>query len=276
MKELKKVTAVVCSWNAIQSIEKCLKSLVENEVSVIVVDANSDDGSREIADLYADLVLTDPRKGLAFARNMGIEHVNTKYVINWGADNILPKGQLEIMLNCIQKNNLIGVSAQTFIKSDTINYVTNSLNLYKKARYYPGERNVIGTPTLFETDLLKKNKFDSNMTWSDDGDLCTRLAKKKYRFIISKAYVYEHGYETISTIVERWKNYGKSDSEIYFKYSKEWNLKRKIVSLFYPLNNELLKPLNKLNFFDKIKILPFLLIITSVRYFYWIKYSNQR
>ena len=108
-------------------------------------------------------------------------------------------------------------------------------------------------------------------------EICAQdLQKKNIEFIISKAYVYEYGYETISTIVERWKNYGKSDFEIYFKYSKEWSLKRKIVSLFYPLNNELLKPLNKLNFFDKIKIFPFLLIITSVRYFFWIKYSNQR
>ena len=50
---MKNVTAVVCSWNAIQSIEKCLQSLLDNNVKVIVVDANSNDGSKEVAIKYA-------------------------------------------------------------------------------------------------------------------------------------------------------------------------------------------------------------------------------
>ena len=97
------VTAVVCSWNAIQSIEKCLKSLVANGVKVIVVDANSIDGSVDIAKKYASKVITDPKKGLGFARNLGIEYVTTKYTLNWGVDNILPEGQLELMLNYLKK-----------------------------------------------------------------------------------------------------------------------------------------------------------------------------
>ena len=61
------------------------------------------------------------------------------------------------MLDCLEQNNFAGVSAQTFIKSKKMNYLSKCLNLYKKARYYPGERNVIGTPSLFKTSLLKKN-----------------------------------------------------------------------------------------------------------------------
>ena len=176
---MKNVTAVVCSWNAIQSIEKCLKSLTTNGLEVIVVDANSTDGSKEIAHKYSEIVLTDPRKGLGNARNLGIEKVKTKYVLNWGVDNILPEGQLKIMLDCLEFNDFGGVSAQTFIQSEKMNYLSNSLNLYKKTRFFPGEKRVIGTPTLFLTSLLRENKYDNNMTWSDDGDICTRLAKKK-------------------------------------------------------------------------------------------------
>jgi len=273
---MEKITAVVCSWNAIKSIKKCLTSLIENRIRVIVVDASSNDGSREIANKYADQVLTDPRKGLAKARNIGIENVKTKYVLNWGVDNILPKGQLKIMLDCLEQNEFAGVSAQTFIMSESMNYLSTSLNLYKKARYFPGERNVIGTPTLFKTSLLKKNKFDNSMSWSDDGDLCARLAKKNYKFAISNAFVYEYGYENLSSIIIRWKNYGRSDWEIFSKYSREWKLKRKIQSIFHPLYNELLLPLYKSSFLNKIKLFPFLIFITLVRYIFWIKYSISK
>ncbi len=270
---MKKITAVVCSWNAIQSLEKCLKSLIANKVKVIVVDANSSDGSREIATKYADQVLTDPGKGLAKARNIGIEKVTTEYVLNWGADNILPEKQIEIMLNCLEQNKYAGVSAKTYVKSEKKNYLSESLNLYKQARYYSGEKVVIGTPSLFKTSLLKSNRFDENMTWSDDGDLCTRLAKKKCKFAISDAFVYEYGYENLISIFNRWKSYGKSDSEIFSKYSKEWTFTRKLNSIFYPLLNEFLKPISKLSFFNKLKVSPFLIFITLTRYYYWIRYS---
>ena len=267
------ITAVVCSWNAIQSIEKCLQSLIDNNIKIIVVDANSTDGSREVAIKYAHRVITDPREGLGAARNLGIANVTTQYVLNWGVDNILPKGQLELMLDSLVKNNFGGVSAQTFVKSKKMNYISKSLNLYKKVRYFPGRRTVIGTPTLFETSLLKNNKYDNKMAYSDDGDICMRLAKKNYKFAISTAFVYEYGYESFSTIFTRWKNYGRSDWEIFSKYSLDWDLKRKIQSILYPLHNELLSPLKKVSFDDKIKLLPFLIFITIVRYFFWIKFS---
>ena len=110
------------------------------------------------------------------------------------------------------------------------------------------------------------------MSHSDDADLCTRLAKKNYKFAISNAFVYEYGFESFSTIVDRWKRYGKSDKEIFSKYSNEWDIKRKIQSILHPLNVELVKPLYRLNFLNKIIILPFLIFITLVRYFFWIKY----
>ena len=115
--------------------------------------------------------------------------------------------------------------------------------------------------------------YDNKMTWSDDADICTRLAKKNYKFAISNAFVYEYGYENLSTIFTRWKNYGRSDYEIFSKYSKEWNLKRKIQSIFYPISREFILPIKKLGIIDKIKLFPFLIFITSVRYYFWIKFS---
>ena len=49
------VTAVVCTWNAAQTIEENLISLVGSNVgSIILVDADSEDDTVQIASKYCD------------------------------------------------------------------------------------------------------------------------------------------------------------------------------------------------------------------------------
>ena len=73
------VSAVVCTLDSISSIEACLTSLRAAGVGqLIVVDASSTDGTREVAEQLADEVVTDPRLGLGHARNVGIERTITR------------------------------------------------------------------------------------------------------------------------------------------------------------------------------------------------------
>lgn len=271
---IKDVAAVVCTFNSEANIGKVLASLKDNFIEeIIVVDAASEDKSVEIARQYTNLIFQDPREGLAKARNIGITEVTKKYTLNVGSDNIMPEGSIFSMLDYMIKNNYSGVSAQTLLKSDKITYLSFAMNIYKQLRYYPGERNVIGTPSLFETKLLKENPFDNKMSWSDDGDLCTRLRAEGHRFAIADSTVYEIGSESISSIIIRWKGYGKSDWETYSKYSVNWSFSRKLQSILHPLKNELFLPMIKARLVDKIRIFPFLLFITFLRYSSWIRWS---
>ncbi len=268
------VSAVVCTWNCRTTIEACLKSLRDNQLGeIILVDANSDDGTRMIAEKYVDKILTDPREGLARARNIGIAEASKQFVINVGADNIMPPGSVVQMLIAMKKGNYSGVSAMTLMKNNRMNYITTAMNSYKKARYFPGERSVIGTPTLFQTELLKKNPYDNKMSWSDDGDLCTRLGQQGHKFAIANVIVYEIGSETIKSVFYRWKGYGKSDWETYTKNSRGWNTRRKWFSITYPLRNELIYPFVRIGGFHRFKMLTFLLLITCIRYYSWINHT---
>ncbi|GHT66643.1 hypothetical protein FACS1894110_10700 [Spirochaetia bacterium] len=272
----KSISAVICTWNCENTIGLVLDSVKANNIEeIIVVDADSEDKTFEIAKKYTDLIFHDPREGLAKARNIGISHATREYVINIGSDNIMPKDSIVKMLSYMANNGYSGVSAQTLLK-DKDNYCSFAMNIYKQLRYYPGERNVIGTPTLFKTELLKNNPYDNKMSWSDDGDICTRLLKIGHKFAIADVIVYEIGSEKLSSVIARWKQYGKSDWETYSKYSPEWSFSRKIQSLLYPLKNELIFPLKKAKPVDKLKILPFLLLIVSIRYFSWIKWSFKK
>lgn len=271
---MESVSAVVCTYNSAKSIRNCLTSLRENGVrEIIVVDASSDDGTREIAKELADKVLTDPRIGLAEARNIGIKECTLKNVINVGADNIMPPESIRIMLDTKLKMKWAGVSAVTIMQDPKVNYISWAMNLYKRARFYPGERNVIGTPSLFDVELLKCKPYDPKMSWSDDGELCNRLGKEGHKFGIADVEVFEFGSESFYSVNYRWKGYGKSDWETYNKFSTDWGIKRKIYSILYPLKNELILPLFRINGFAKIGALPFLIVITYIRYKSWFCYA---
>lgn len=254
------VSAVVCTWRCAEIIEDCLRSLKDNRVAeIILVDAGSDDGTCEIAKPYVDFILSDPREGLATARNIGIKAAKSTYVLNIGADNVLPSGSLEVMLETLTMGSYTGVSAVTELRPPLKNYIAWAMNRYKLARFYPGERGVVGTPSLFPRHVLEENLFDSKMSWSDDSDLCTRLAAKGAKFAIAPTKVFEIGNESMKSVIYRWRHYGKSDWETYTKYSKKWGPPRKFRSITHPLRQELLYPLRRIPFPAKLGMIPFLI-----------------
>jgi len=272
--DTREVSAVICTWNAENIIEQCLASLRKNNVGeIVLVDASSTDKTRQIASSYVDNILTDPREGLARARNIGIAKTKGKYILNFGSDNVFPEGSLSEMLGWLIERNFSGVSAVTHLRNSQESYLAKAMNRYKQARFYPGEKEVIGTPTLFRADLLKKHPYDDKMGWSDDSDLCDRLRPQGHRFAISDALVLEVGSETLKSVIYRWKGYGRSDWEIYKKYSKTWTLTRKLKSFVHPLMVELIQPFLRTKGSIRINLLPFLLVITSIRYFSWIKHA---
>jgi glycosyltransferase involved in cell wall biosynthesis len=271
MEKINTISAVVCTLNSESSIEECLKSLKLNNVDeLILVDGGSSDKTVEIATPYCDLILRDPGKGLAVARNLGISKAKNKYVLNCGADNVITEGALQILLSEKERNNWCGISMITNIRVK--NYFTWCLNVYKVAHEMPGETNVPGTPVLFETIILKENLYDPEMSWSDDADLCERLSKLGYKFGISNAICFEIGQEGFDKVLYRWINYGRSDFEIYRKYSPKWTLKRKFRSIGHPFRSEISTIFRNTSFFKWIAVLPVLLFFTLLRYFGWAKF----
>jgi glycosyltransferase involved in cell wall biosynthesis len=67
------ISVEVCTRQEERMIEQCLGRLAHQKISpeLIVVDAHSTDGTREIARNYADTILLDNGGGLSEARNRG-------------------------------------------------------------------------------------------------------------------------------------------------------------------------------------------------------------
>lgn len=266
------VSAVVCTLNSIESIQACLESLRGADVGeLIVVDAQSTDGTREVAHEIADRVLTDPGQGLGQARNVGIENTRLPLILNMGSDNIMPPGQLPKMIRDLVDNKHQGVSARTLIEGR--GFVSDGLNAWRAGRFVPGPAQVIGTPSLFDGDLLRVNPYDRSRIYSDDSELCERWTREfGATFGISSAYVFETGKATWDEVVIRCRMYGISDREVFDTGSRSgWTKARKLESLLHPLKSDLLKPLENLPAGQAIKNAPFLAAFAAMRYGCWVQ-----
>jgi glycosyltransferase involved in cell wall biosynthesis len=268
------VSAVVCTKNSISGIENCLTSLQQAGVDqIIVVDAHSTDGTTEVAQEFADLVLTDPGTGLVNARNIGIAHSTGDYVLNMGSDNVMPPGQLHLMIKTLTEGDYQGVSAQTFIQGS--GFIANGLNAWREGRFVPGPTAVIGTPTLFQGVMIRQNPYNPEAIFSDDSELCERWQRDfGATFAISPAHVYEIGKISWNELKIRCHMYGISDHEIYQRgKSNRWGVSRKLKSMLHPLRADFLTPIRNLPTPKAISNTPFLLTFTALRYSSWMRAS---
>ncbi len=270
------VSAVICAMNSISGIKECLISLRDSGVGqIVVVDAHSTDGTKEVAEEFADLVLSDTGQGLGNARNIGIAQTTGHLVLNMGSDNVLPAGELQKMINYLHEGNFQGVSAQTKVTGE--NYVATGLNVWRAGRFPEGERPVIGTPTLFEAKLLRSDPYDPSRRFSDDSELCERWTQKhNARFAISDAVCLELGKSTWSEVKIRAKMYGISDHEIYSQgVAMGWGTTRKLKSITHPLVADLITPLKHSTPIEAISATPFLAFFTGCRYLGWIQRTKK-
>ena len=268
------VAAVVCTRNSVAGIRECLSSARAAGVGeLIVVDAGSTDGTLEAATELADQVLHDPGIGLGNARNVGIAQTSAPLVLNLGSDNVLPSRQLNKMIAYLDLGRFQGVGAQTVVRGR--GYLTYGLNAWRSGKFPIGPASVIGTPTLFEGDLLRANLYQSSRRFSDDSELCERWAREfDARFAISDAYVEEVGKTSWNEVVVRCKMYGESDDEVYRDgVSRGWGLGRRMQSLGHPLTTDALRPTLNLGPSRGAKALPFLTAFVGLRYAFWAKAS---
>jgi glycosyltransferase involved in cell wall biosynthesis len=269
-KRISNLTAVVCTLNSEKSLERCLGSLVAIVDKLVVVDGGSSDRSVSIAEKYHALVLKDSGSGLGEARGIGLRSVNTEYVLNCGADNVL---SLNLVLKMLKRLNeeqeLYGVSCQTVVEE--LNYLSKVNNRVWRTRFISGRTLMVGTPNIFRTHQLQKFGYSKTRGWSDDEEVCTRMLREEgASFEIIDDECLEIGQATLRRQIYRYFHYGFSDYEIFSERRHEWNLGRRTKSLMHPFKVELLNPLKRLKTLDKFYCLPLLFTASVLRYAGWI------
>jgi len=108
------LSVIVPTLNEEESIEKCLKSILNqtfprDKYEIIVSDGSSSDKTVQISRKYADKVVVTTKRGLWYGRNFGAKFAKGKYFVFIDADTNIDKDYLETVHNYFEEGYL-GVS----------------------------------------------------------------------------------------------------------------------------------------------------------------------
>jgi glycosyltransferase involved in cell wall biosynthesis len=93
MYSINSVTIIIATWNAVETIESCLISCLNQtfiEKKIIIIDGNSNDGTQKIIEKYRNSLfyyISENDNGIYDAWNKALKIVNTRWVTFIGADD---------------------------------------------------------------------------------------------------------------------------------------------------------------------------------------------
>ena len=199
---MEKISAVVATFNNERTIRRCLDSLTLNHVDeVIVVDGDSSDNTREIAENYEFVKLIKGIKGIAKAKDLGWRSARFDLILYLDADAYIPEGTVGLLRRYLSTSNVAGVSCKVAC--------ANPKKIFARLREFDAlqsyneqfrEKTIIECqvdPTicgLFKKKALRDvDGFDLAYPYAEDLKLLYKLRNKGYRVLmVYEAAVYHY------------------------------------------------------------------------------------
>lgn len=106
------ITLIIPALNEEKYLPQTLasvKGLDRQPDEIIVVNAQSEDKTAEIAKKYGAKIITVDRRSIGYSRNQGLKAATGDIVAFTDADTILPTHWLSTILSDMEKNNAVGV-----------------------------------------------------------------------------------------------------------------------------------------------------------------------
>jgi glycosyltransferase involved in cell wall biosynthesis len=106
---------IVPTYNEEHFIEKCLRSIIKQDISrsefeVIVSDGASTDKTNNIAEKLADRIIVNEKKGASVQRNYGAQHAKGEILVFIDADTYLDHNFLEAIKEQFGDKNVVAVA----------------------------------------------------------------------------------------------------------------------------------------------------------------------
>jgi glycosyltransferase involved in cell wall biosynthesis len=193
-----RVSVIVPVWNMARFLPDAIASIPKVH-EIIIVAAESDDDTlgvaRELDGRRLGVrVLTDPKKGPATARNIGLREASGDVIAFIDADDVWPQGKLAVQLERLDRAPSVDVVA---------GLVTYFEELDRKS-LAPAKRSRIETiflhhvaAAIFRRSVFDRiGLFDESLMYAEDADLLLRIIEAQVPFVIlntSALYYRRHG-----------------------------------------------------------------------------------
>lgn len=113
------ISVVIPAHNEEKTIKNCITSVQNQDIDlpyeVIVINNASTDKTEEEVKKTGAKVISEPTKGLYYARQKGLDSVNSEYIMYVDADTIVPKTWMRKMITYLQKHpDVVAVSGNYY------------------------------------------------------------------------------------------------------------------------------------------------------------------
>lgn len=113
-----KISVIIPAYNEASFLPKVLLSLKNQAFSlpyeIIVVDNNSTDNTACIAKEFGATVVFEPRRGIVYARQKGVNAAKGEIIVGLDADCVMPKNFLSNILKRFNDKALVGLCGTVF------------------------------------------------------------------------------------------------------------------------------------------------------------------
>ena len=180
------ISVVVPTYNEEQNIEGCLRSLADQTVprdtyEIIVVDGNSKDKTRELAEPLADRVFTQTSKRVGGARNDGAMAAKGDIIATTDADCILPRDWVERIERNFADRAIVQLYGTVYpLEGGIRNHLSLAgANTFARLGYYT--RTIyftLGCNTAFDREAFLRAGMYRCIDAGDDLEIARRMKEK--------------------------------------------------------------------------------------------------
>lgn len=179
------ISVIVPTYNEEQNIERCLRSLANQTVpketyEVIVVDGNSKDQTRELAEPLADAVFIQKSKRVGGARNDGAMAASGEIIATTDADCIIPPDWVERIARNFAEREIVQLYGMVYpIEEGFWNRLSLAgANTFSWVGYHT--RTIyftLGCNTAFDRDAFMEAGMYRCIDAGDDLEIAQRMRK---------------------------------------------------------------------------------------------------
>ena len=254
------ISVVVPVYNAENSIERCVSSIIEQEfydMEILLVDDGSKDNGGMLCDKLAKsdkrvVTIHKENAGVSAARNTGMDEATGKYILFVDSDDYLPRDYVEEMVKAQKAfgeeafvwTALQIVSENQSLKEEWLAYGEEDRSIATRKDVLKfSARYVLNSPVnkLYHRNVIKDNRLRMaenlsiaedllfNLQYLDATGECPVIILNRvpYYYVRNGQVSLDHGYK---------KNYYKIHKKVLgtlWKYCEKWQIPEGDVPLFY-------------------------------------------
>jgi hypothetical protein len=256
------VSVVIPTMNRLEKLTKLIQSIYDGnfsleKIEIIVIDNSFNQSALGATEKFPMISFVSSKINLfsAGARNLGWKKSKGKYVFFIDDDNVLDKNCITNLVNAMEENKIIGVSAPLMLQYREKNKIWcagGKLSYWGKVFYLYADKYIdkekipeyIYDVDFFPNSYMVRNELYSKGIFHDDKnfphnwsepDLCNRVKAQGLTLcLVSKAITWHDiGYSGFATRINTINVFDQAKSRILYRKKYEKNYFRKIYFFFF-------------------------------------------